>query len=38
MGSLRHPMDLYVKFRGREPKVNALLKRDNLILDEEVNV
>ena len=37
-GSLRHPMDLYVKFRGREPKVNALLKRDNLILDEEVNV
>ena len=30
-GSLKHPMELYKKFRGREPKVEALLKRDNLI-------
>ena len=30
-GSLEHPMDLYKSFRGREPKVEALLKRDNLI-------
>ena len=30
-GSLKHPMELYKNFRGREPKVQALLKRDNLI-------
>jgi len=30
-GSLRHPMDLYKSFRGREPEVEALLKRDKLI-------
>ena len=30
-GSLDHPMNLYKAFRGREPKVEALLKRDNLI-------
>ena len=30
-GSLMHPMELYKSFRGREPKVEALLKRDKLI-------
>ena len=30
-GSLKHPMELYKSFRGREPKVEALLKRDNLM-------
>ena len=30
-GSLEHPMNLYKAFRGREPKVDALLKRDKLI-------
>ena len=31
MGGLKHPMDLYKKFRGREPEVEALLRRDDLI-------
>jgi peptidyl-dipeptidase Dcp len=30
-GSTEHPMELYKKFRGREPDINALLRRDNLI-------
>lgn len=30
-GSTEHPMTLYKKFRGREPDINALLKRDQLI-------
>ena len=30
-GNMKHPMDLYKKFKGREPKVEALLKRDGLI-------
>ena len=30
-GSLKHPMQLYKAFRGREPQVEALLRRDNLI-------
>ena len=30
-GSLEHPMNLYKAFRGREPRVDALLKRDKLI-------
>ena len=30
-GNRRHPMDLYKSFRGREPEVEHLLKRDNLI-------
>ena len=30
-GNLRNPMTLYTQFKGREPKVNALLKRDGLI-------
>ena len=30
-GSLKHPMKLYKAFRGREPKVEALLRRDKLI-------
>ena len=29
-GNLEHPMRLYEKFRGREPKVDALIKRDGL--------
>lgn len=30
-GSTAHPMELYKKFRGREPDVDALLRRDGLI-------
>ena len=30
-GNRRHPMELYKSFRGREPEVEHLLKRDNLI-------
>lgn len=30
-GGSEHPMDLYKKFRGREPDPNALLRRDGLI-------
>lgn len=30
-GSTENPMDLYVKFRGREPKIDALLKRDGIV-------
>ena len=29
-GSTEDPMELYVKFRGREPKIDALLKRDGI--------
>jgi peptidyl-dipeptidase Dcp len=29
-GGTEHPMDLYKKFRGREPDPNALLRRDGL--------
>jgi peptidyl-dipeptidase Dcp len=29
-GGTEHPMELYKKFRGREPRVDALLKRDGL--------
>ena len=29
-GNLEHPMELYKRFRGREPNVNALIKRDGL--------
>ncbi len=29
-GNMKHPMELYKAFRGREPKVEALLKRDGL--------
>lgn len=31
MGGSEHPMELYKRFRGREPDPNALLKRDGLI-------
>jgi len=34
-GNMRHPMDLYKAFRGREPKVEALLKRDGLMAENE---
>jgi len=30
-GASEHPMELYKKFRGREPDPNALLRRDGLI-------
>tara|TARA_Y100001970_G_scaffold42776_1_gene53243 strand:- start:14757 stop:16790 length:2034 start_codon:yes stop_codon:yes gene_type:complete len=30
-GGLKHPMDLYKNFRGREPQVEALLRRDDLM-------
>jgi len=30
-GGTEHPEELYIKFRGRKPKVDALLKRDQLI-------
>jgi len=30
-GGTEHPMELYKKFRGREPDPNALLKRDGLL-------
>lgn len=30
-GGTEHPMELYKKFRGREPDTNALLRRDGLI-------
>lgn len=29
-GGTKHPMDLYVKFRGQEPSVDALLERSGL--------
>jgi len=30
-GGTEHPMDLYVRFRGREPDPDALLKREGLL-------
>ena len=30
-GGTEHPMELYKRFRGREPDIKALLKRDGLI-------
>ena len=30
-GNMKHPMELYKNFRGREPKVEALLKRDGFL-------
>lgn len=30
-GSSEHPMTLYKKFRGREPDISALLRRDKLV-------
>jgi len=30
-GNLEDPMELYKRFRGREPEVNALLERDGLL-------
>ena len=34
-GNMKHPMELYKAFRGREPKVEALLKRDGLLVEDE---
>lgn len=30
-GGTEHPMELYKRFRGREPKIDALLQRDGII-------
>ena len=30
-GNISHPLELYKHFRGREPKVEALLKREGLL-------
>ena len=30
-GNTEPPMDMYIKFRGKEPDPDALLRRDNLI-------
>ena len=30
-GGTEHPMDLYVRFRGEKPSVDALLKRSGLL-------
>ena len=30
-GGVEHPMELYKKFRGTEPKVEPLLKRSGLL-------
>ncbi|MGE0560745.1 MAG: M3 family metallopeptidase [Flavobacteriales bacterium] len=32
-GGSEHPMDLYIKFRGKEPDSNALLKRAGLFVE-----
>jgi len=29
-GGSEHPMDLYLRFRGKEPAIDALLKRSDL--------
>ena len=29
-GGTVHPMELYLRFRGREPRINALLERDGV--------
>lgn len=29
-GDTEHPMDLYLRFRGRKPQIDALLKRDGI--------
>ena len=34
-GNMKHPMELYKAFRGREPRVEALLKRDGLMAENE---
>ena len=34
-GNLEHPMTLYKKFRGREPQLESLLKRDGLLESSE---
>ncbi|MEK6773700.1 MAG: M3 family metallopeptidase [Bdellovibrionota bacterium] len=37
-GGTEHPMELYKKFRGREPDPNALLRRDGLIEEGSKNL
>jgi peptidyl-dipeptidase Dcp len=29
-GDTEHPMELYVRFRGRKPQIGALLERDGI--------
>ena len=29
-GDTEHPMELYIKFRGRKPQIDSLLKRDGI--------
>ena len=31
LGGTENPMDLYVKFRGRRPSIEALLKRNDIL-------
>ena len=35
-GNIKHPMELYKSFRGREPKLDALLKREGLLKSSSV--
>ena len=34
-GNLRHPMELYKSFKGKEPSLDALLERDGLLIKGE---
>lgn len=36
-GDRREPMDLYVAFRGQEPTIEALLRRDGILKDKDTN-
>ncbi len=38
MGGSQEPMDLYVKFRGHEPNVDALLRHRGLLAPNDVNM
>lgn len=37
-GGTEHPAELYRRFRGQDPTIDALLKRDGIIKDEPANV
>ena len=37
-GGTEHPLTLYKRFRGKEPRPDALLKRAGLIVDEDFEV
>lgn len=36
-GDRREPMDLYIAFRGQEPTIEALLRRDGILKDKDTN-